>query len=164
MGLALSCLLRWPLLVTCSPHASVVNGSQVTGNTSSFGGGISNQGRSELDSSTIGGNTAINGGGGILNYYAATLTVRDSTLTGNFAPVGGDLYNAGFVSFFDSIDSDTRGDEKWGVRFDIPQSWLDAATSPTNAGWKSNSVSRTNWRRSGDSLAALPTTSTIFSR
>ena len=50
------------------------------------------------------GNTATAFGGGIANFD--TVTVRDSTVLGNIAPLGGDLYNAGAVSVFDSLIGD----------------------------------------------------------
>ena len=56
--------------------------------------------------STITGNTASAFGGGIANF--GTLTIRQSKVLGNFAPLGlgGDLYNAGLVYVFDSIIGD----------------------------------------------------------
>ena len=47
-------------------------------------------------------------GGGIANF--GTLTLHHSKVRHNSAPLGGDLYNAGLVSLFDSII---------GVRYDI---------------------------------------------
>jgi hypothetical protein len=47
---------------------------------------------------------AIEFGGGDANF--GTLTVRDSTVLSNTAPLGGDLYNAGVVSVFDSTVGD----------------------------------------------------------
>jgi hypothetical protein len=39
-------------------------------------------------------------GAGIANF--GTLTVRDSTVLGNSAPLGGDLYNLGALYLYDS--------------------------------------------------------------
>jgi len=52
-----------------------------------FGGGISNAGTLTLNNSTVSGNTSpVNGGGGIYNEYAGTLTLNNSTVSGNTAP------------------------------------------------------------------------------
>jgi len=50
------------------------------------------------------GRPTISSCGGIANF--GTLTVRDSTLLGNSAPLGGDLYTGGFVF----ISNSTIGD------------------------------------------------------
>jgi hypothetical protein len=71
-----------------------LNNSTVSGNTATNGGGISNFGGTlTLKSSTISGNTAINGGG-IYNF--GTLVLKNSILSGNKATsAGGGIYNNG---------------------------------------------------------------------
>ena len=50
------------------------------------------------------GNTATDFGGGIAN--GGGLTIQDRAVLGNTALLGGDLYNAGAVSVFDSLIGD----------------------------------------------------------
>ncbi len=70
------------------------------------GGGIYNFGGTvTVTDSTISGNTAASGGG-IVNDYYGTLTVTDSTISGNTATNGGGIYNlAGTVTVTDSTIS-----------------------------------------------------------
>ncbi len=63
---------------------TTVNGSTFAKNSAPFGGAISNAARMTVSGSTFTGNSAGQiGGGGILNFTGGTLTVRNSTLTGN---------------------------------------------------------------------------------
>ncbi len=66
--------------------------SWVTGNVDGYGGGVFNEGTLTLVDSTISGNTATVKGGGLLNDRTATVT--NSTIEGNRAPLG-----AGITSF-----------------------------------------------------------------
>jgi hypothetical protein len=77
-----------------------ITGSMITGNTASTkGGGLYNNGAATLQNTTITKNSAGAQGGGIFNDSAGTLTLYASTtLTGNFAPEGADLYNLGRVN------------------------------------------------------------------
>jgi CSLREA domain-containing protein len=80
-----------------------VNGSAITGNSAGFpdvagnGGGIYGGGSLSITDSTISGNTAHNGGGGI--YNSGTLTVADSTISTNTATFGsgGGIFNSSSV-------------------------------------------------------------------
>jgi predicted outer membrane repeat protein len=45
-----------------------------------------------ITNGTLNGNTAVNDGGGI--YNAGALTLKNSTITGNMAQLGADVFNA----------------------------------------------------------------------
>jgi hypothetical protein len=80
-----------------------VQGSTLTGNTAGdSGGGLYNAGTATLQGSTLSGNTASSDGGGTFNGASATLAVKDSTVLGNTAPGGADLYNLGALTLDDS--------------------------------------------------------------
>jgi predicted outer membrane repeat protein len=80
-----------------------VQGSTFTGNTaSSSGGAICNLGTATVQQSTLSGNSAGSGGGGIYNSASGTLTIDDSLVCGNVAPVGADLDNLGVATVNDS--------------------------------------------------------------
>jgi hypothetical protein len=75
-----------------------VSGCTLTGNSASIGGGIFNFGKATVQSgTTVSGNSASIEGGGIFNDSTATLTISDSTVTGNDAPLGADIYNLGHL-------------------------------------------------------------------
>ena len=57
------------------------------------GGGIYNSGTLTLTNSTVSGNSATSGGGAIFNNNAGTLTLTNSTVSGNTAFYGGGIYN-----------------------------------------------------------------------
>ncbi len=59
------------------------------------GGGIDNAGKATVQSSTVSGNSAAGAGGGISNDLYASLALGGSTVTGNGAPAGADIYNLG---------------------------------------------------------------------
>jgi predicted outer membrane repeat protein len=80
-----------------------VRGSTFSGNTASdSGGGIYNLSTATVQGSTLSGNTAGADGGGLFNGASATLAVRDSTVLGNTAPSGADIYNLGALTLGDS--------------------------------------------------------------
>jgi hypothetical protein len=69
--------------------------------TGAGGGAIYNAGTLNVTSSTLMNNMCGGGwssGGGIYNNSGATSSVVNSTLSGNYAPVGGGVYNAGALS------------------------------------------------------------------
>src|SRR5262249_23721590 len=73
---------------------ATVAGSIFTDNTAVFaGGGIFNAGSAMVAQCSLAGNVAGSDGGAIFNDTSGTLTVKDSTVLGNTAPLGGDLYN-----------------------------------------------------------------------
>jgi hypothetical protein len=80
-----------------------VQGSTFTGNSAGdSGGGIYNLGTAAVQQSTLSGNTAGSAGGGIFNGASAALTIDDSMVCGNIAPLGADLFNLGVATLNDS--------------------------------------------------------------
>ena len=80
------------LVVDSSVTATVSGVTVEDGDTSSEGGGISNNGTLTLQYSTIANNTDEGGSGGISSQGGGALTVEDSTVSGNN---GGDGYGGG---------------------------------------------------------------------
>ena len=71
-----------------------ISGVTIQNGSGGEGGGIYNVGTLTLTNSTVSGNTAPSNGGGIYNY--STLTLTNSTVSGNAAPTdGGGIYNFG---------------------------------------------------------------------
>ena len=80
----------------------------------SNGGGILNNGTLTLTDSTISGNAATTAGGGILS--GRPLTVKDSTISGNSADLGGGLWSATTVTITNStISGNTATDNGGGI-------------------------------------------------
>jgi CSLREA domain-containing protein len=80
-----------------------VTDSTLSGNTR--GGAIlNNSGTLIVTDSTISGNSANSGGGGITNlwYGGTVVTVTNSTISGNSGTLGGGIYNAGSLTVADS--------------------------------------------------------------
>jgi predicted outer membrane repeat protein len=73
----------------------------VSGGTSGYGGGVFNQGALTLNGCTVSGNFAFYTGGGIYNL-GGTLSISNSTFSGNQARFGGAIYNAGGTVTIDS--------------------------------------------------------------
>lgn len=69
----------------------------ITGSVASqSGGGVANlSGELRIFNSTISDNSSNDGGGGAYSNEHATLTIRNSTLSGNFALGGGGVHNSG---------------------------------------------------------------------
>ena len=85
---------------------TITNGkSSNSSSNKSYGGGIYNSyGTLTVTNSTISGNTASGDGGGIYKY-SGTLTVTNSTITGNTAENGGGIYNDGTLTVTNSTIS-----------------------------------------------------------
>ena len=80
-----------------------VQGSTLTGNPAGdSGGGLYNLGAATVQQSTLSSNSAGSDGGGIFNGAFGTLAVKDSTVLGNFALLGGGIYNLGALTLDDS--------------------------------------------------------------
>jgi predicted outer membrane repeat protein len=80
-----------------------VRGSTFTGNTASeSGGALYNLGTATVQGSTLSVNTAGSTGGGIYNGTGAVLTLDDSAVTGDIAPIGADLDDLGTTTINDS--------------------------------------------------------------
>jgi hypothetical protein len=80
----------------------VVRERTFSGNTTSDSGGVYNAGTATLQESTLSGNSAGSGGGGIFNAASGAVTIADSSVATNSAPVGADLDNLGSVTLNDS--------------------------------------------------------------
>jgi predicted outer membrane repeat protein len=79
-------------------------GSTFCGNSASDSGGAvyNERGTATIQERTLSGNTAGANGGGIFNAASGTLAVKDSTVLGNTAPSGADLYSLGALTLDDS--------------------------------------------------------------
>jgi Ca2+-binding RTX toxin-like protein len=82
----------------------------VGGDSASSGGGVLNSGTLTVRNSTFSGNSASNSGGGILNGGGATLTVTNSTLFDNSAVVGSGIDNDGTVTLRNTIVANSASD------------------------------------------------------
>jgi len=93
-----------------------LNGTTIAGNTSGIGGGIRIFGGTlTVTDSTISGNSATGDGGGILNH-PGTLTVTNSTVSGNSADEGGGLRTTGAATLTNATitgNSAADGDGIW---------------------------------------------------
>ena len=96
--------------------ALTVSGCTLSNNSAALeGGGIYNAASATLtvSNSTLSGDVAANiGGGGV--YNAGTATVSGCTLSGDSAPHGGGIYNAGSLTILDSIFSSNKPDNIYG--------------------------------------------------
>jgi hypothetical protein len=96
-----------------------INSSTVSGNTAEEGGGIINDGTLTINSSTVSDNTATtdNGGGGISNEIGGTATITSSTVSGNTStgPYGGGIYNDGTLGINSSTVSGNTGRAGGGI-------------------------------------------------
>lgn len=81
------------LYVDTQARASV-NGSYITSNVASTGGGVYSRGALTISFTTLGSNIASGNGGGIYNN-GGTVTITDSYLVSNQAQNGGAVYTAG---------------------------------------------------------------------
>ncbi len=76
--------------VSADTGALVLESSTVSGNSARRGGGIySDYGDITVNSSTISGNNTSNGGGGVYTSYGQTMTVSNSTISGNTSATAG---------------------------------------------------------------------------
>jgi len=79
------------------------------------GGGIFNNGTLTVTNATISGNSAIGGGGGILNAGEGTASVVNSTISGNRASAeGGGISNEGTLTMTNCTLSGNVSDEQQG--------------------------------------------------
>ena len=97
-----------------SGSTTEINDLTITGGHSNYSGGISNSGTLTITDSIISGNSSLDQGGGIVNWYG-TLTVSDSTITGNSAIEGGAIYNLGTASVMDTTISGNSATSAGGV-------------------------------------------------
>jgi cysteine-rich repeat protein len=82
-----------------------------------YGGGITNYGSLTVTRCTFVGNRAVGFGGGILNQYGGTLTVVNSTFSGNTAPHGGGISSirGGTATVINSTFSGNSGTYGGGI-------------------------------------------------
>jgi hypothetical protein len=113
--------------------------STVSGNsTAGFGGGVFNFGKElALTNSTVSRNSATRSGGGLVNWFFTTLTLRNSTVSGNSAgggEGGGGIYNAGgTLTLTSSTVSGNKADFGGGI-------YNKAWTTVTNSTVSGNSA------------------------
>lgn len=123
-----------------NPHSLTLRSSTVTGNSGSWGGGLSNHGALTVRDSVIAGNTAGERGGGVSNNGEATLTntllvensavedggglynyvngqmqVIETTIRANASEVGGGLGNIGQLELLDSLVKNNDADYGGGI-------------------------------------------------
>ncbi|MDR0769804.1 MAG: hypothetical protein LBE75_01195 [Burkholderiales bacterium] len=121
---------------------------------SAQGGGIYNAGTLTLTNSTVSGNSTYNGGG---IYSAGTLTLTNSTVSGNTARYdGGGIYSAGALTLTNSTVSDNVAD-RLGGGIDVSGGTLSltGSTVSGNSAYYGGGISR-----SGNGTATL-TDSTV---
>jgi hypothetical protein len=77
-----------------------ISGVKIQNGASTAGGGIFNRGTLTVQDSTLSGNSAVDSGGGIFNPSGGTLTVQDSTLSGNYSvsDLGNPTYGGGIFN------------------------------------------------------------------
>jgi hypothetical protein len=85
-------------LLSTTAH-DTITGSVISGNVASKGGGLAVYGTTVVSSSTVSKNSATDKGGGIYNGSGHSLTVNDSTISGNKADTGGGVSNRGAFTF-----------------------------------------------------------------
>ena len=113
---------------------SIINGNAT--NVSGFGGGIRNQGTLTLNDSTVSGNKADAWSGGVLNL--GTLTLNRSTVSGNEASDGGGIANTGALTLNDSTASGNKADAHGGGIYQANPSSPSTITNSTISGnWAS---------------------------
>jgi|GEM_PF-1118102 len=90
---------------------AIVSESTFMGNRSSEGGAIFNNAALNLSNSTLTGNAPSYGvdglGGAILNSYSGTLNLVNNTIAGNWASLGGGIYNSGTLTLTNTIVADS---------------------------------------------------------
>jgi hypothetical protein len=127
LTVARSSALGTPLfnIFTVSAGAQVaISGLTITGGrggvfvfgtfTATLGGGIANAGTLTVTNSTISGNSVPEWGGGINNL--GTLTVTNSTISGNSAGAGGGIENGGTLIVTNSTISGNSADQGGGIQ------------------------------------------------
>lgn len=92
---------------TASATLAVRDCSFLANTATDSGGAIYNGGTATIQQSTLSGNTAGSDGGGVFNAASGVLSLKDCTVSGNFALLGADLFNDhGGVTVNDSVIGD----------------------------------------------------------
>jgi hypothetical protein len=94
-------------------YLTITGGSANTVGGAQDGGGIDNFGTLTVSNSTLTGNSGIDGGG-IANELGATLNLVASTVANNTATSGGGVYNAGNLSMTNSTVADNTASIQGG--------------------------------------------------
>ena len=125
-------------VVTISNASAHVSLSKLTiqnGVASGYGGGIYNPGTLTINNSTLSGNGAFYGGGGI--YNPGTLTISNSTISGNSASTaGGGIWGPGTATLQNSVVANNSGGNCRGTM--------------TSDGYNLSSDGTCNFNNSGD--------------
>jgi len=107
--------------------------STVISNTAWQGGGLYNSNRMVVTDSTISANSAPHGGG-IRNVGGYTLTLTNSTVSGNSSTAyGGGINNAGRLILVDSTVNDNSADRQGGGLFNYGEMAIRNSTISTNS-------------------------------
>ena len=107
---------------TLNLTSSAVSGNvalDTTSNPTAFGGGIANYGTTHITASTIAGNRADRGSGGIINSTGGVLVVTNSNISGNSTPInGGGIGNFGTATLLNAtVAANQAGSNRGGGIF-----------------------------------------------
>ena len=121
-----------PITVSIS-NVTITGGGMAGANLAGVGISIYHSGATvTLDNSIVSGNTASIAGGGIFN--SGVLTVTDTRISGNNAPVGGGIYNAGTMTLNNStVSGNTTSGDGGGIFNDGGTLTLNNSTIRGNA-------------------------------
>ncbi len=92
-----------------------ISSATISGSFAGFGGGIENAGTLTVTDSIIANNNADGDGGGIQNESDGTLTIANSTITGNSGGDGGGIENLGTLLITNSTITGNSGSEGGGI-------------------------------------------------
>ena len=96
---------------------TVISSSTIRNNTASVGGGIANVGTATMTESTVADNVATLVAGGIYNNTGDNLSINNSTINGNSAPLSGGIQNQGDLTLSNStVSSNAATGSAGGVR------------------------------------------------
>ncbi|MEZ0299943.1 MAG: right-handed parallel beta-helix repeat-containing protein [Candidatus Methylacidiphilales bacterium] len=81
-----------------------ISGSVISYNTGSQGGGIETINEATIDNTIVSANTAINAGGGVMNYGSGLVTITNSSIVSNTSPNdAGGILSTGGLSLINTI-------------------------------------------------------------
>ena len=106
------------VLVNLGGTLKMEEGSKITGNNGTWGGGVLVVGHLDVNGGVITGNTAREGGGGVNIDEGGTITMRSGAITNNTARAGGGVFVwLGDFTMSDGTISDNTSDEVGGGVF-----------------------------------------------
>jgi hypothetical protein len=138
--------------------AAAINNLTITKGNSLSGGGIYNNGTLTVSNSTVSGNSSQlggNGGGGI--YNAGSLTIINSTVSGNTTINGGGIYNSGTLTVTNSTVSGNAAGALGGGIFN------DATLTVSNSTVSGNSADYYGGGIDNNGLSTLTVSNSTFS-